>query len=1638
YCIYEICLPLPSNPILRKLDDLRFQHVKDSAGNYHLVDMWMTLNDISEVARYNPTSSNVYHLFTRNNPTTSQPLLINNPGLLELTEFSNSRRTIVLLHGWRDGAFLAAENVNVIVVDWSEGSSGLYSAALENTVSSGQAVAQFINWLNEASFSSPVQYHIVGHGLGGHKAGIVARHVEGSITYVTGLDPSLVGWINHSDRFQPTDAAYTEVIHTNCGVNGYLSDLADVDFYPNGGESMPGCDSHACDHERAVHYFGESITTGGFTGRQCINYMAAILGTCNIMPLRLEMGGLRPKMGIILGCASLMYLNGDKMSVSLSFGKKVITNRTLSSRKPTPVCMPLPGGISKFCGRVYNIARAGEEFRACLGDVANDVESADYTGFSLLGEDIIGDLFGSTGGKKANKNKNKNKKKQAPTSTTTTTTTTTTKRPRPSRRPSRRPNRTTTPRPAATRTTTVRVRPVNRRPTRRPTRRPENRPPRPSRRPPTSTSVEVTPTLETSPAISSTIATPTIKITTAGIAMTESTPISSAEKEQTFEPVLIVTQKPMTTLAEITVKDENQFEDPGLEMSLAQLTGQLSVVPVTPILPTSAKVSSMMTTNREQTNYEKIETITPKTTFTAAFDTSSEDAVNDDMVQIVHDLDSHSEENISIKPEQSSDESRAHYSQVVPNDFYGGLSLPKKNRGNDFGFKDFDVLGLSDIGETVGEEIGLFGKNKRNNKKNNDVKKSKGVKGRNNDDDDILGLEALSESLGLSGNDNQKKKKQRGRQNKMMRGEIILTNDRSYEVIKFQIPKSIWREALNPTPVLRQQATIVLPIHVAQDDENYIEDDEDDIEEPTGDNEANLVQDAPVVEPIVQSEITNAPTVANITEKPLLDEETTTLAPQNVNGSVFRFPCSCVQGQCGCCTGTIMERFKMKACGNISFVPEDFVFDVRMSVNNRTVVRRRVSASDPPPICFNPARAPFVRVCAEISNIRIRNRNAFACLDINADIAGFQIYSASFRCFGLFGNSGDGDDNRGGFLSNAAGAIFGGGDSESGGLFGGGGGIFGGGDDGDDGGPLDAFGDAVGDFFDGRKFRTVVQQASTNITQADLEDLEVPDSALIFLERLKARKFAQISLRSRQTQVGQNTTSTSEEDDDDEPNRRCTCSYGVCKCCTGYVLDLFNQKACMKVTYHPGDFAFDVAMSMNDRVLYENSMSGKNPKPICINPPRLRNLKVCAKFYNIFFPGRNFHFCLAMTGQWGQFELFNMAFDCLRMGANGLAMVGPEENGGIPIPNPQGGVDAVIDAGDDDIEEYDENNTGRIAKFTVQNENDGATYFGAGVFGIFCRFFILTVWIWDSMETMESMPGSPEVTYNWVDVTTDFFTHIQDLRLGELLHDGHLFGLFEAMSAIEMMDPKMDAGMLCNRGVSKPLNFQQAVQAGKLKIDDLEPNELIGVIDATMACIVSWLEGHSLAQTVFTNLAQVFEEEDFQPMGYGYRLGSNPQTGNTFDPNLEVSEQKCIAMLREQEEELNKKARGTDDEAREFVENFLARCVRPFAVLLQVCGHNRARQRDKLALLLDEFAALQEEALVAFKLQGKIRQPQSEFDNEAVRYKHRFAPLSVLTPPQVTDLLKVAKTNFVVLKLLAGGHKRDSTTPPEFDFTHLK
>ncbi|XP_038208358.1 uncharacterized protein LOC119829753 [Zerene cesonia] len=529
------------------------------------------------------------------------------------------------------------------------------------------------------------------------------------------------------------------------------------------------------------------------------------------------------------GCASLMYLTGDKMSISLSFGKKVITNRTVASRKPSPVCMPLPGGVSKFCGRVYNIARTGEDFRACLGlelqakstveaavrvscfkfgprgvtsepadplplvpqeetetedddddddddeddfglgadddddevedddddddgeiDAVNDVDTADYTGFSLLGEDLLGDLFGSSGGKKPNKNRNK----QAPTSSTSTTT----RRPRPNRRTTRRPNTRTTPRPV-TRTTTVRVRPINRRPTRRPGRRPTRRPTAGT------TSADSFPESSISTASDSISASSEMQdshtSTTVGV---QSSP-ASMENIEMNDKIVPINDKTPLTIAATTPITATSFEDSGLEMSLAHITGQLSVMPVTQIIPTLSKEE---TKSSEEQTYEKVQTITPKPHSTIPFATVvDDDEVKEDMVQIVQSLDSHSAEHEADK-EGDVDESRGH--NHFPNHHYEGLVLPKKkHRGEQFDLEDLDVLDLTKIGESVGHQLGIFGRHKRQNK-NKDNKTHKHKKQHNNDYGDVLGIDALNESLGLPDIEVGRRRSSR-RQNKMMRGE---------------------------------------------------------------------------------------------------------------------------------------------------------------------------------------------------------------------------------------------------------------------------------------------------------------------------------------------------------------------------------------------------------------------------------------------------------------------------------------------------------------------------------------------------------------------------------------------------------------------------------------------------------------------------------------------------------------------------------------------------------------------------------------------------------------------------------------------------------------------------------------------------
>ncbi|CAH8475344.1 unnamed protein product [Schistosoma curassoni] len=100
-----------------------------------------------------------------------------------------------------------------------------------------------------------------------------------------------------------------------------------------------------------------------------------------------------------------------------------------------------------------------------------------------------------------------------------------------------------------------------------------------------------------------------------------------------------------------------------------------------------------------------------------------------------------------------------------------------------------------------------------------------------------------------------------------------------------------------------------------------------------------------------------------------------------------------------------------------------------------------------------------------------------------------------------------------------------------------------------------------------------------------------------------------------------------------------------------------------------------------------------------------------------------------------------------------------------------------------------------------------------------------------------------------MDITNAFFSACRiGLKPGELLHP-RWFDLKYSMSAIEIMDPKMDALVQGNR---KVLTVCEALSSEQLPLGPFSSlYELLGITDELLAACVNWLTGDSLAQSIF-------------------------------------------------------------------------------------------------------------------------------------------------------------------------------------------
>ncbi|KAI4380470.1 hypothetical protein MLD38_006656 [Melastoma candidum] len=181
----------------------------------------------------------------------------------------------------------------------------------------------------------------------------------------------------------------------------------------------------------------------------------------------------------------------------------------------------------------------------------------------------------------------------------------------------------------------------------------------------------------------------------------------------------------------------------------------------------------------------------------------------------------------------------------------------------------------------------------------------------------------------------------------------------------------------------------------------------------------------------------------------------------------------------------------------------------------------------------------------------------------------------------------------------------------------------------------------------------------------------------------------------------------------------------------------------------------------------------------------------------------------------------------------------------------------------------------------------------------------------------------------WADVSPLLCATCNEIQEGELIH-GENFNLFAAMSALEIMDPKMDSGIVC-----KYYSLDEAIEDGAAPVPinfdkTIDVQCTIDIMDHLLSCEATWHKGHSLAQTVFSCLyllklertsshallhsycrivratckavvsvvsdARTHEEEDIFTMAYGLPLN--------------VEDEKCLAVVNAVEETIARQLRA--------------------------------------------------------------------------------------------------------------------------------
>lgn len=161
---------------------------------------------------------------------------------------------------------------NACIVDWSKLATTWYGIATDHLKKVGDVIGDFI--LSLQTHIPLNRVSIVGHSLGAHVAGDAGARTGGRIDAIFGIDPAhpliTIPMRPVTERLDPSDAQFVQVIHTSSGTLGTPFNIGHQDWYADNGKApQRGCEpgvilfdpnalapiSIVCSHLRGLEIF---------------------------------------------------------------------------------------------------------------------------------------------------------------------------------------------------------------------------------------------------------------------------------------------------------------------------------------------------------------------------------------------------------------------------------------------------------------------------------------------------------------------------------------------------------------------------------------------------------------------------------------------------------------------------------------------------------------------------------------------------------------------------------------------------------------------------------------------------------------------------------------------------------------------------------------------------------------------------------------------------------------------------------------------------------------------------------------------------------------------------------------------------------------------------------------------------------------------------------------------------------------------------------------------------------------------------------------------------------------------------------------------------------------------------------------